>query len=990
MKPPFRLFALLALCALTLLSQANTGYLKGRVLDSSGAIVEKAAVQITQTQTGLTRKGQSDTEGAYEFPLLPPGSYEIVVQRPGFKAGLYSGVVVAAGDRLRLELVLVPGDTSERITVVGDAPLANTESSSMGFVVGGRQVESLPLNSSNFFQLVALGTGIIPSRPNTVISYTFNGSSQYGMNLSMDGTDASFIETPTFGDPSQQSRLNTVSPDSIEQLEVKTGTFSAETGRATGGLVNVITKSGTNAYHGSLYEYFRNDKLDARNFFAAAKSPLRQNQFGGTVGGPIVKEKLFFFGGYEASRALIGQQISSNVPTASFRAQAPAAFASYLALVPLPTQAVAGSATTGLYQRSDNFISNENLANFRIDYIKQANTLFVRYSLNKSDNSTPNLILANRQLYPIANHVVTIGDTLVISPSTLNEARLGWDRWDVPRHNTTFDGGLGGITISGILTSGNSEGLLHFVDSTYTLSDTLIHRAGSHSLRAGAEIRRLDSNRTQRANPNFSFTSAAAFLANTPASVTVTYGNLGTDLRQYQQGYFFQDDWRARPNLTINLGLRYDYFTPLGAADGRMVSTGADPFGPFQPRGTALWKATRTNFEPRVGFAWDMMGNQKTILRGGFGQYVIPLPPFFIWNAATIDPRLPATASYTPVDVPGLSFPLSGALLAAYQNPLGAVAAALAPAVVSRFVVDPNRHDSYSLTANLTVERQLSSNLLLQTSFVATRHLHSPEARALNLVNPATGKRIDATIGEIDLSESAGRRNYNALQVSLRKRFSYGLTGNVNYTWSHTIVYAGDDAFGPNAVQNWSDIASSRGSSSLDLRHTLVIDASWQIPAGRSAAGGWSRALLRGWGLSSIVQMRSGIPVNLVTGRDIFGNGYPSTQRPNYVGGSIYSANQGVTSWFTPAAFANPAPGTFGNIGYDAGNGPIRLQIDMAVARQFTLWHEHSLQFRLDAFNLPNRANFFNPDNNINSATFGRITSADNPRQVQLSLRYRF
>jgi hypothetical protein len=568
--------------------------------------------------------------------------------------------------------------------------------------------------------------------------------------------------------------------------------------------------------------------------------------------------------------------------------------------------------------------------------------------------------------------------------------RVGWDRYDVPRHNTTFEGGTGGITISGVLTSPNNEGLLHWVPDTYTLSDTLTHRAGSHSLRAGFEARRLDSSRTQRANPNFSFTSAAAFLANTPASVSVTYGNLGTTLRQYQQGYFIQDDWHASRTLTVNLGLRYDYFSPLGAIDGRMVSTGDNPFGPFQPKGTPLSHPDRTNFQPRVGFAWDVFGNQKTVLRGGFGRYSVPATAFFIWNAATIDPRLPAVATYTPVDVPGLSYPLSGALLAAYQNPLGAVQAGLAPAVVSRFVLDPHKRTPYTLSADLTLERQLMSNVLLQVSLVATRGLHVPDTRALNLVNPLTGKRTDPSIGEIDLSENAGRRNYNALQIAVIKRFSHGLVANINYTWSHTIVYGGDDTISANAVQDWSNMRASRGTAGLDLRQFLVADLAWQIPVGRFAARSWQGALLGGWTLSSVVQIRSGIPVNLVTGRDNFGDGFPATQRPNYLGGSIYAANQSISRWFNTAAFANPAAGTFGNLGYDIANGPISVIINTGLTRQFTLYKEHSLLFRVDAFNLPNRANFLNPDGNINSATFGRITSADNPRQVQMSLRYRF
>jgi outer membrane receptor protein involved in Fe transport len=974
------------------MGQVNTATLSGRVLDSSGSSVANAGLALVQKQTSLKRSAKTDTDGNYLFPLLPPGEYEISAQHPGFKTERRQGIVLSAGDRPRIELTLAIGDVTETVSVTANASQTNPDSSALGFVVGARQVETLPLASRNFDQLITLGAGVIRSRPNTVPSFSINGTSQYGYNLALDGTDATAIENPTTGDPSAGSgaRLNVVSPDSIEQLELQTAAFSADSGRASGALINIISKSGTNNFHGTLFEYFRNDKLDARNFFSAAKDPLRQNQFGGTLGGPILKDHLFFFGSYEGSIARIGQQITSNVPSASLRARASAAYQTYLNEVPLPTESLANSTDAGFYRRSDRFKADENLGNIRGDYTSGPDSFFVRYSINKSETSTPNFLPTNRLVFPLTNHLATASYTRLLGPRTFNELRLGFDRWDVPREHQGFAGGLGQLTITGILTTGNAEGKLHWVDSTYALADTLHHRAGHHSLRMGGEFRRLDSARTQRANPQFSYTSAAAFLANTPANVTLTYGVLGANLQQWQTGLFFQDDWRPHPRLAFNLGIRYDYFTPLAEEHGRMVNTGNDPLGPFQPAGTPLYHSDKNNFQPRVGFAWDVTGRQKTVVRGGFGVYNIALPPFFIWSAATIDPLLPATATYTPVDVPGLSYPLSGALQAANTNPLAALQAGLAPKIVSRFVIDPNRRDAYTLSWNLTVERQLTRNLVLQTSYVATRTLKSQGSRALNLINPATGIRTAPSIGQISLSDNSDRRNYNSLQVGLRKRFSHGLVANANYTWSHLIIYGNEDAFGPGAVQDWDNIAASRGTSNLDVRHLFVLDNSWEIPTGSWASQGARKTVFAGWTLSSITMMRSGLAINLLTGRDNRGNGFSATQRPNYLGGSIYAANQSVTNWFNPAAFSNPSTGSFGNLGYNVANGPIRVGVDVALAKRFTVWREHQVQFRADAFNIPNRANFSNPDGNINSPTFGRITAADNPRQLQLSLRYQF
>ena len=970
-------------------AQLNTGAVLGRVLDSSGAIVADADVSITRQETRFTRSSKSDSLGNYQFVLLPPGTYDVAVQHSGFKEEVQAGVVVAAGDQIHLDLTLSPGVVTERVSVTANAPVTDTESSSLGFLVDTHQVESLPLNSRDFSLLVRLGAGVVPSLPSTVASFSFNGASQYGVNLSLDGTDASFIETPTLGDPSGQSLLDTVSPDTIEQLEVRTGTFSAEVGRATGGFVNIITKSGTNTFHGSLWEYFRNSDLDARNFFVSAKAPLHQNQYGGTVGGPVIKDHLFFFGSYEGSRARIGQQITSNVPTQSFRDASPTAYAKYFAVLPLPTQAIAGNTNAGFYRRTDDLRADENVYNARGDYIAGRSALAVRFSLKNGTNDSPQLIPADRLVYPITNYLSTVSYTTTLSPASLNEVRLGWDRWDVPRQSLTFPQTLGQITITGLLTGGNFEGLLHFVDSTYTLADTFIHRTTHHSLHVGFEIRRLDSFRVQRQTPIWTYTSAAQFLANTPDTLRVIFGNLGTGLRQYQQGYFIQDDWHLKPRLTLNLGLRYDYFSPLS---GPMINTGADPFGPFNPRGAPLFKPDRNNFQPRVGFAWDINGNQRTVLRGGFGVYTVALPPYFIWNTATIDGRLPFSATYNSPDLPPslMAYPLSGVLLSSFLNPYNAVANGLAPSIVSRTVISPNLPNPYTLTANLTVERQLSQNLLLQTSFVGTRNLKTPGARVLNLIDPVTHQRLNPAIGEIDLTDSSGRRNYNALQVSLRKRFSGGLVANANYTWSHAIVYGGDEGFNGQAVQDWSNMAGSRGDSKLDLRHMLVLDASWAVPSSHFSTNALTRSLLGGWVVSSVTQLRSGLAINLLTGRDIRGDGFASTQRPNYLGGSLYASNQSITQWFNTAAFANPAAGTFGNLGYNVARGPIRVEIDMALAKRFTIWRENQLQFRIDMFNVPNRANFGNPDPTINSPTFGQITSADIPRQIQLSLRYKF
>jgi outer membrane receptor protein involved in Fe transport len=977
---------LIAACAW---GQSTTALIFGTVRDSSDATVPEATIKVTERQTGLTRSTATTVaDGNYQF-TLPRGVYDLRVSHAGFKTEVRESIALSTEDRVQVDVVLSIGEVTEAIPVSAVVSPVNTAASELSRVVTGSEVAALPLNNRKFSLLPSLTTGVIPSKPNTVSSLSFNGASQYGINLSLDGTDATSIETPTFGDPSQQSRLNTVSLESIAETQIDTGTFSAVNGRATGAVVNIISKSGTNDLHGSLFEYFRNNYLDANNYFATSSTPLRQNQFGGSLGGPILKNRLFFFGNYEGSRASIGQIVTANVPTQAFRDSAPAAYSPYFAALPLPTQAIAGSATTGVYRRQDRFVSDENLSNVRVDRIDDRSTLFLRYSLNRSENSTPNLFPTNRLVYPISNHLATIGYNYAFSSTLVNDLRLGFDRYDVPRSNQTFDQALGSITISGIMPTGNTEGVLRAVTDAYTLSDTLSKNVGRHRLRAGFEERRLDSYRRQVSNPIFAYNTAAHFLANTPDSVRLTYGHTGNTLAQWQTGLFLQDDWRVSSRVTLNLGLRYDYFSPLFETKGQYFNTGADPFGAFNKAGAPLYHGDKTNFEPRVGFAWDLFGNQRTVLRGGVGKYSIALPPFFIWNGATIDPRVPSSATFTPADGAQLSYPLSGILAEINRNPSLAASTGLVPAVVSRTVIDSNLRTPYTLTTNLTFEQAIAGTLY-QLSYVGTRSLKSPGARALNLVDPATGVRTDPSIGEIDLTDSGNRRNYNALQIAVRRRFRKGLALHAHYTWSKLLIYGNEDSFGPTAVQDWSNIEASRGPGALSISHAFQFDATWQIPIGSLEQNRIAKAVLGGWVLSNITQARSGLPVNFATGRDIRGDGFANTQRPNYIGGSIYPENQTITNWFNAAAFANPSTGSFGNAGYNIGRGPNYIQIDAGLTRRLMMRERNSLDFRLEVFNLPNHPNFGQPDGNINSATFGRISSALDPRQLQLSLRYQF
>ncbi|MDX2182224.1 MAG: carboxypeptidase regulatory-like domain-containing protein [Bryobacteraceae bacterium] len=987
----------LALSAATictpLSAQVNTATILGRVSDATGAVIPNAKVTARNLDTGLERTVMSDEAGAYEVALLSIGSYRLTVEMQGLATEVRQGITLAAGDRLRLDVALSPGQVSESVTVSGTATLVNTTSPELGTVIDSQKVQGLPIANRNFTTLVTLQPGVQASNVGGRNSFNLNGQTQWGLNLTMDGTDASFIESPSFGDPSGRSVLNTVSVDSIAEFRVLSGTFSAETGRASAGAVNIITKGGTNNFHGTLFHYLRNRNLDARVPNSISRDPLVQNQFGGNLGGPILQNKLFFFGSFERASRRVGQQITANVFTDALRNRTPAVFAPFLAAMPAPTEPTANP-DIGLHRRSDQLKTDENLGNGRLDWNTEKMVTSVRYSINSSANSIPYLFQTNRQVFDITNHVATVSNTYTVSPRMLNELRLGFNRWFIPRLNSTYFGGFGEVIVSGLYTATNFEGLLRFATNSFTLADNFSVRAGRHSIKMGFEIRNVRAGRIQRQNPVYTFNNVNDFLANRLNNVRVIFGTIGTEQRQLQNGFFVQDDIQVSSRLTLNLGLRYEYYTVIQEREGRLFNVKSDPFGPFSGRGESTYAPDRNNFNPRLGLAWDVSGNQKTIVRAGGGIYSSPIIPYFIFDTATIDPRLPFATNATPGDIPGLAFPISGALKQAVDNPNDAVSLGLAPSVVGRRIVDPRMRDNYSMMWNLTVQRQLSKNMVLQLGYIGNNNVKAQNSRTLNLIDPVLRRRPDPTIGEILYVESSGRRNYNAFQMELRGRRMKGLTSDVFYTYSKSLTYGGDDCCTGNNpdVMDFDNVAASRAVANTDIRHQLTWALGYDLPGRDLWKGSFANKLVSGWSIQNITRIRSGRPINITSGTDVRGNGFAGSQRPNYVGGDIYAANRSANLWLNRAAFAAPPAGQYGNLGRNVARGPSAFQFDVSFLKNTALWREHNLQFRAEIFNLPNTPIWENPVSAINNPNFGRILTgiAASQRQVQLSLRYQF
>lgn len=987
-------------------SQIGGGSVVGNIADPGGASVPGAKVTAIQTETGVRRETTSNEGGYYEFPLLPVGRYRLETEKQGFKRSATAIFTLNAGTRPRFDLRLELGQITESVEVVGAAPLVNSTTTDLGVVISQSKVDSLPLNGRNFQQLVGLQPGVVNSPSSSVGGrggIEFNGSPAFGNNLLLDGVDMSFGENNGAGDTAAGTGgagalINTISVEAIEEFKATGSAFSAEYGRSTGGVLNVTTKSGTNRFHGTLYEFLRNDKLDANSFFNnrsnLAKPPLRQNQYGGNLGGPIRKDRMFFFFNYEGATVRRASQIVGNVPTPALLALVPPAIRTNLDGLPkdfTPTS----NPLIGLHRRNDSRTNDELTTLSRGDFQLGTHRLSLRYNYNHQDFASPNLRPANRFTYPNRFHNALIQDSWNISPSMFNELRVGFNRNDLNRNNSTLYTLPGWVEVAQVGLVSDFQSQIHFTTNTYTLADNFTWIRGKHTFKTGFEIRDLRSSRLQATNPTHFFNTLDDLIADRPNTIRLTFGNPGRGQTSTQTGLFVQDDWRVSRRLQLNLGLRYEYYTPI---KGPFNIQGSDPFGAFAPKGTPIFRSDRNNFAPRLGLVWDATGKQKTILRAGGGITYAPQQPFFYYDMGFIDPRIPFNAVFSREDLPAnisMAFPFPQSFASGIiSNPAGLPKNLL----LGRGLVDYNRRDEYSGQWNLSLQHSVNESLAVQTSYVGSRALNLMAVSVPNQFQRDNRPRPRADIGDILYREASGNSSYHALQVSANQRLKRGLTLDYYYTWARGMSYFGSDAnfgTGEGTVQDFSNIAASYGPKNSDVKHRWVFVHSYQVPAPDS----WrqhaaSRVLFTGWALQGIMSWRSGLPVNVTSGVDFVGNRRVAGQRPDYVSGANpYLADTNALTWLNPAAYSNANPQAqrrFGSLGYNALRGPHAFTYDSAIHKQFNLTERQRLQFRLEMFNSLNHVVFSNPDGNRAGPNFGRILGGSGGRNLQLALKYAF
>ena len=1036
--------------------------LSGITRDSNGAIVPKVKVVARNTATNLTRESESDHEGRYAFPSLPIGNYEITGSSSGFQMAKIE-TQLTIGQKTELDIVMTPGGVSANVIVeAGDRLVADSATSMLGTLVTKRQVENLPLNGRDFSQLVLLQPGTTQARSDQgdILSgkgakISVHGARTNENSYLLDGTD--ILDALGRNAAGAQGLVSGI--ESVQEFTVLTNTYSAEYGRAAGGVFNIATRSGGNKFHATLFEYHRNSALDARNFFDVQKPPLKRNQFGFSVGGPLLRDKLFLFGTYEGFRERLGLTDTQFVPSLAARRGAflPAgtsispAVLPYLAIIPLPT-IDNPTGEKALFQGQFTQPSNANSYNVRGDYnFSKRDSFFVRYTKSDSDirfigaevfSNFPNIGTNNQRF-------LTIGGTRVFTSDIVNSVRYARNQTfpsespDPIDRNTSlvFVPGetiVGDVNISGFKRFGSDRNTPRsFRQILNQFSDDLAIVSGAHSMKVGGNFEHFDilGVSASRNRGEFTINTFSDFLrgrARDFVGLDPTQKDVNRHHKQNLIGFYFQDDWKVRPNLTFNLGLRYEFITVPTEVDGKITNV-RTPTDPAATLGGPLFKnPSKGDFAPRVGFAYSPNfkdgfiggltgGPGRMSIRAGFGVYYEQLlystygnmtfkhSPFF--KQIRITTGGPCTGSTTCAPFPNVAPLLTSGV-----------------GQIDTFAIDFNAQPTYVMQYNLNIQREFSSKLLVTAAYVGSRGIHLWREADFNNAIPLddTGTRFapiaanlvrrrNPNFANIRFKTSDAQSFYNAFQLGILSRLGRSLQAQLSYTFAKSIddqsSSLGRNEFGNGQARTVDPYNKklNRGLSDFDVRHNLSINFVYDLPFGpgrsfATNAKGIANGLVSGWQLSGILSAQSGIPVSPIFTFDQDRDGTTDNeQRPNLAPGvTRIPTNISKTQLFDPSVFVLPAVGFRGTLGRNVISGPGLFTFDPAMVKNFYFSSDHSrsLQFRTEIFNVFNHANFAIPevanltifnDATSRNTTAGQITkTSTSARQIQFALRLIF
>lgn len=1009
-------------------AQGAGGAISGTIKDETGAVLPGVTVTVKNTDTGIARELTSDEGGRFSAQNLPPGPYDVTAGIAGFASTVRSGIRLTVGREAVVDFGLKVGQLEDVVTVLGESPTINTTNGSTGGLIAEEQIKNLPLNGRSFIELANLTPGVqLTNQGGRSTSTGFgqkisvNGS-RYTQNLfTLDGT----MMNDQFNQAGSASG-NMLGVEAVREFQVLTNSFSAEYGRHTGAVVNAATKTGTNAFRGSVFEFHRNEAIDANRWEAErnnlSKPDFSRNQFGFSAGGPILRNKTFFFTTYEGLRERLGQTLTFNVPVAAVRSSANAIVKPYLDSYPVANGRVL-DAQRAEYVTQTQRSTDEHYMVARLDHqLTRGLSVFGRYTYNKGEVSNPNRVNTGENTRTKLQFVTTEfqairGSGLVnrtqvgFTSSKLDGTDFVLDGITLPRTSfTSFDRGIGALTVTGLSAWGGSTTNPKFHDfRNLQLSNTLSLVKGSHNVRLGGhmEYQMYDLTSDFTTMGSYNFTSVNNFLAVNAATFDAVVPGSDTSrrLRQYVFGFYVQDDWRLRSNVTLNAGVRYEPTSDITEVDGKLAQLVDFWSGTANLNSTTILDAivvnpSKKNLAPRLGFAWDVHGNGKMAIRGGVGVFydlltantnfvqntAVRVPPFFNRGRVT-----GSTAS--PLDFPN-AFATQAARLASNTQLEG-------------IQYEPDQSTVYKW--NVNVQRELWGRNSIEVGYTGTRGYNlfrqiftngrlAVEQNGRLVVLPGT-PLTQPNFGRMRLRVSDSDAWYKGLTVSVVRR-ARDLQAQVSYTLGKS-EDTGASAIGGNDYDNegggsrYLDL-KDKGLSPFDVRHSLVASANWTIPFGRGGSG-IGAAIVRDWNVGTLIRLKAGDPFSVNTGG--LQRGQQTTDAPDFpdlcAGADPNPVLGGPDKYFEPTAFCLQPLGVIGNAQRNSIIGPGSATVDLVVSRTLTLAATRNVQLRFEVFNVLNRSNFGSPASAIFNAdgTYraeaGRITSTvGTPRQMQLGVKF--
>ena len=982
-----RILLIALMFAAVALAQLDRSSVNGTVTDPKGARIPGAMVEAVQPETGLKRSTQTSSQGTYALDGLPIGRYVVMFSKPGFAEVRVEQVSQRVGQTTTLDVQLRLIGASESISVVEPLVRLDTANVAIGTSIEQAGLQNLPLNGRNWSSLTALAPGAIDNGPSDQRTIRFAGHGLDDNDYLFDGVDASGILNQA-----QKEYVRLAIPlGSIAEFEVQSQNFNADIGMTGGGQISVASHSGSKVLHGGVFDYFRNDVLDARSpFDGVSPDPFLLNQFGANLAGPITRDGTFFYANYEGLRQRLGQTQIGLVPSPSFAAQAEAlspAVMPIIAAYPKGTSPTADQQVWN-YVAGANQVDNEDSGMIRIDrHLSDKTTAFFRFSADEANYAIPTgslNVLAETDT-KLKNGVVEL--LHIFSPSLLTEARFGINQ-DI-YHTANVSSVPFGVSVSN-LSSLTASSTTDGDGTTFSYKDDTTWVKGRHILKAGVEIRRINMNQGNSPSGTLTYLSLGNLLANSIDSATDTSLLPLKRLRKTQAYGYFQDEYKATPALTVNIGLRYSFFNVFHEVDNRAIPFDLATCGGYCPPGSAFTYPRHDDLDPRLGIGW---ARGKYVLRAGGGIYHS--------DGQEDDQNLPISNDvlrYTlsSVTSPGLSYPIDSFL-------------ANAAGIVTPRDLYRHRKDMYVAAWTASLQRTLPQAMVATVSYLGNKGTDILTTTYANTIDPRAGVPSYPQFGVVSWRGNDSNSTLHALQWNVRRQFQRGWLLALNYMLSHSI---NDDGIGggeSDTPQNVFCRACEKASSDFDVRHTFNVSAVYNLPLGAGkqhlSRPGAARAILGNWQLSEIATARTGLPVNVVVNRsnsvlpDLYS--VSGSERPDLVPGVSLTPPGGRTAgdWINPAAFAIPVPNTFG----DAGRNLVRAlglwQADVALSKTIGFTERAGLQFRAEVFNLFNRAQYGSPQANFSSPlSFGVITTAVNqgatgsgtPRQFQLALRLSF